>query len=80
MTLQLLQCLHTFNIAELLISIVAPNNEANADTETQEVTAEIKKQNAESSLKPYAFFYGFHSLNSYVLFILNDNFSFLLFS
>ena len=50
--------------------IGTPTNEANAEIETQPLTAETKQENSQSNLKPYTFS-AFHSWNHYVLFLLN---------
>ena len=58
----------SFNpIAEHAILTGVPNNEANAENETQPLRAETRK-NFQSNQKSYTFFCAFHSLNHYVFF------------
>ena len=55
-----------------------PTNVANAEIETQPLTAETKEkqENAWSNSKPYKLFNVFHSLNLYVSLPLKNNFLF----
>ena len=62
---------------ELIITKETPNNEANAEIETQPLTAETKTRKCSKQFKVPHTFYDFYSLNHYVLIHLKDKLIYL---